>query len=154
MLVIPHTHICMYVHKHAHRKTNNRGPRTRQSPYFLSARIPPPGKDHAAEVAAMAIDLLHGTENFVIPHMPGERLQIRIGIHTGPAVAGVIGTKMPRYCLFGDSVNLAAKIEATGLREYFLLLNFCLSINLCFLDFSLHSDQNVNAFLSTLMGFK
>lgn len=103
----------------------------------------------------MAIDLLHGTENFVIPHMPGERLQIRIGIHTGPAVAGVIGTKMPRYCLFGDSVNLAAKIEATGLREYFLLLNFyCLTINLRFLDFSLHSSQSINTFLSTLMGFK
>lgn len=120
MSVIPHTHICMYVHKHTHR--------TRQNPYFLSARIPPPGKDHAAEVAAMAIDLLHGTENFVIPHMPGERLQIRIGIHTGPAVAGVIGTKMPRYCLFGDSVNLAAKIEATGLREYFFASKLFLSV--------------------------
>lgn len=133
----------MHVRTQTHTQENKQSPRTRQNPYFLSARIPPPGKDHAAEVAAMAIDLLHGTENFVIPHMPGERLQIRIGIHTGPAVAGVIGTKMPRYCLFGDSVNLAAKIEATGLREYFLLLNFCLSINLRFLDFSLHSNQNM-----------
>ena len=34
------------------------------------------GKEHAPEIASMALDLLHGTENFVIPHMPGERLQV------------------------------------------------------------------------------
>ncbi|KAI4498634.1 hypothetical protein M0802_006340 [Mischocyttarus mexicanus] len=73
-------------------------------------RIP----DHATQVATMALDLLHQSGRFKIRHLPKMQLKLRIGLHTGPCCAGVVGLTMPRYCLFGDTVNTASRMESTG----------------------------------------
>lgn len=72
---------------------------------------------HAAEIATMSLHLLAEVKHFTIRHRPKESLMLRIGIHSGPVCAGVVGLKMPRYCLFGDTVNTSSRMESTGARK-------------------------------------
>jgi len=72
------------------------------------------GTEHAGEIASMALALVSACEHFKIPHRPERKLEIRAGIHSGPVCAGVVGLKMPRYCLFGDTVNTASRMETTS----------------------------------------
>uniref|UniRef100_T1IU05 guanylate cyclase n=1 Tax=Strigamia maritima TaxID=126957 RepID=T1IU05_STRMM len=83
--------------------------------YMVVSGLPIRNGDlHAGEIARLSLHLLKAIKNFEIRHRPKELLKLRIGIHSGSCAAGVVGMMMPRYCLFGDTVNTASRMESSG----------------------------------------
>jgi adenylate cyclase len=80
--------------------------------YMAAAGVPVPSGDHAVRAAHLSLDMIDALQRF--NERAGSSLQVRIGIATGPVVAGVIGKRMYLYDVWGDAVIIASRMESHG----------------------------------------
>ncbi|MBD1864761.1 PAS domain-containing protein [Trichocoleus sp. FACHB-46] len=81
--------------------------------YMVAGGLPIPSDHHVEAIAEMGLDMLSAIVQFNTKH--GTKLNLCVGINTGPVIAGVIGTKKFSYDLWGDTVNIASRMESHGL---------------------------------------
>ena len=83
--------------------------------YMAAGGMPEEQPDHAERIAALALDMQ--TVARALATEMNEDFHLRIGFHTGPAVAGVIGAEKPFYDVWGDTVNTASRLETNGIND-------------------------------------
>jgi class 3 adenylate cyclase len=83
--------------------------------YMAVCGLPEPVANHAERMVRMAIRMVHITREHAMEH--NAPMKIRVGVNTGPVVAGVIGKSKYIYDLWGDTVNLASRMEAGGIPD-------------------------------------
>ncbi|CAD6193067.1 unnamed protein product [Caenorhabditis auriculariae] len=86
--------------------------------YMIVSGVPTEnGNAHVQNIADISLKMRAFISNFKLAHRPEEVMMVRIGFHSGTVAAGVVGLAAPRYCLFGDTVNTASRMESTGVAN-------------------------------------
>jgi class 3 adenylate cyclase len=83
--------------------------------YMVVAGLPVPRPDHQEAIAEMALDICDEVDRF--RDETGTQLAVRVGVNSGPVVAGVIGQRKFSYDVWGDTVNIASRMEAHGIAD-------------------------------------